>query len=68
MVLADPELVGLGLGLGVEGGEVTDALDSGGDDDLAGGLQVRVSGGDGVFPWSRDTRPTELFVSSLAPV
>lgn len=51
MVLADPEPVGLGLGLGVMGGEVMDELDGGGDCGLAEGLQVRVSGGDGVFPW-----------------
>lgn len=51
MVLADPEPVGLGLGLGVVGGEVTDVLDGGGDDGLAGGLDVRVSGGDAVFSW-----------------
>lgn len=49
MVLADPEPVGLGLGLGVVGGEVMDVLDGGGDDSLAGGLEVRVSGGDVVF-------------------
>lgn len=50
MVLADPDPVGLGLGLGVEGGEVTDVLDGGGVGGLAGGLDVRVSGGDAVFP------------------
>lgn len=52
MVLADPEPVGLGLGLGlgVVGGEVTDVLEGGGDGGLAGGLQVRVSGGGVVFP------------------
>lgn len=53
MVLADPEPVGLGLGLGVEGGEVTDVLDGGGDGSLGGGLDVRVSGGDAVFPWRK---------------
>lgn len=50
MVLADPEPVGLGLGLGVVGGEVTDALDWGEEEGLGGGLDVRVSGGDAVFP------------------
>lgn len=48
MVLAGPEPVGLGLGLGVAGGEV---LDGGGDGGLAGGLDVRLSGGDVLFPW-----------------
>lgn len=51
MVLADPQPVGLGLGLGVVGGEVTDVLDGGGDGGLADGIQVRVSGGGEVFPW-----------------
>ena len=51
MVLADPEPVGLGLGLGVVGGEVTDILDGGGDGGLAGEIQVRVSDGGEVFPW-----------------
>ena len=50
MVLADTEPVGLGLGLGVLGGEVTDVFTGGGVDGLAGGLDVRVSGGDVVFP------------------
>lgn len=51
MVLADPEPVGLGLGLGVCGGEVTGVLDGGGDAGLGGGgLDGRVSGGDVVFP------------------
>lgn len=49
MVLADPQPVGLGLG--VVGGEVTDVLDGGGDGGLADGIQVRVSGGGEVFPW-----------------
>lgn len=50
MVLAEPEPVGLGLGLGVVGGEVTDLLVGGGEGGLGGGLDVRVSGGDTVFP------------------
>lgn len=50
MVLADPELVGLGLGLGVMGGGLTDLLDSGGGDGLGGGLHARVSGGEMVLP------------------
>lgn len=53
MVLADPEPVGLGLGLGVVGGEETEVLDGGGDSGLGGGLDVRVSGGDAVFPWGK---------------
>ena len=53
MVLPDPEPVGLGLGLGVMGGEVTGVLDGGGDDGLAGGLDVRVSGGDEALPWRK---------------
>ncbi len=48
MVLADPEPVGLGLGLGVVGRE---ALDGGGEVGLGGGLDARVSGGDAMFPW-----------------
>lgn len=59
MVLADPEPVGLGLGLGVVGGEVTDVLDGGGDGGLAGGLDVRVSGGDAVFPWRKIKTPMD---------
>lgn len=51
MVLVVPELVGLGLRLGVAGGEVTVVLVGGGDGGLAGGLDARVSGGDVVFPW-----------------
>lgn len=50
MDLADPEPVGLGLGLGVQGGDVTDISEGGGDGGLANGLGVRVSGGDVVFP------------------
>ena len=52
MVLADPEPVGLGLGLGVVGGEVTDALETGEGGCLPSGLGVRVSGGDG-FSWRK---------------
>lgn len=52
MVLVDLALVGLGLGLGVDRGEVTALLlGGGGDGGLAGGgLGGRVSGGDVVFP------------------
>lgn len=50
MVLADPELVEMGLRIGVVGGEVTDELDGGGDDSLGGGLDARVSGGDEKLP------------------
>lgn len=46
--LEEPEPVGLGVG--VAGGEVTGRLEGGGDEGLAGGVEVRVSGGDGVFP------------------
>lgn len=53
MVLADPEPVELGLGLGVVGGEVTGELDGGGDDGITGGLEGRVSGGDEKLPWSK---------------
>lgn len=52
MVREDPEPVGLGLGLGVVGGEVTGVLDGGGDEGLAGGVDDRVSG-DTVFPWRK---------------
>lgn len=44
MVLADPEPVGLGLGLGVVGSEVTGTLGGGGEAGLAGGLDDRLSG------------------------
>lgn len=49
MDLADPEPVGLGLGLGVEGRDAADFMDGGGDGGLGVGLGVRVSGGDVVF-------------------
>lgn len=50
MVLTDPELVGLGLGLGVAGWGVADLMDGGGEDGLGGGLHARVSGGEMVLP------------------
>lgn len=57
MVLLDLALVGLGLGLGVERGEVTEVvllllLGGGGDGGLAGGggLEGRVCGGVVVVP------------------
>lgn len=51
MVLADPEPVELGQGLGVVGGDVTGEVDGGGDDGVGGGLEGRVSGGDEKLPW-----------------
>lgn len=54
-ILADPEPVELGLGLGVVGGEATGELDGGGDDGMAGGLDGRVSGGDVKLPWRKIT-------------
>lgn len=50
MDLLDPEPVGLGLGLGVVGGEVADILHGGGEGGLGVGLDVRVSGGDVASP------------------
>lgn len=58
MVLAEPEPVELGLGLGVVGGEVTGELDGGGDDGMGGGLEGRVSGGDEKLPWSKIIQET----------
>lgn len=52
MVLADPEPVELGLGLGVVGSEGTGELLGGGDVGIGGGgLDGRVSGGDEKLPW-----------------
>lgn len=56
IVLADPEPVELGLGLGVVGGEVTGELDGGGDDGMVGGLDGRVSGGDEKLPCVKGKR------------
>lgn len=60
MVLAEPEPVELGLGLGVVGGEVTGELDGGGDDGMGGGLEGRVSGGDEKLPWSKRMKETGI--------
>lgn len=62
MVLADPEPVELGLGLGVVGGEVTGELDGGGDDGITGGLEGRVSGGDEKLPLLPAGPPLEKMV------
>lgn len=65
MVLAEPEPVELGLGLGVVGSEVTGELDGGGDVGMAGGLEGRVSGGDEKLPWNERMKGKEYQVIKI---